>query len=41
MNPALLDSQLATLEPPANALHVINDRAPKIVVDGIVQQLAH
>jgi gluconokinase len=41
MNPALLDSQLATLEPPADALHVINDRAPAIVVDAIVQQLTH
>ena len=41
MNPALLDSQLATLEPPANALHILNDRAPEIVVDEIVRQLAH
>ena len=41
MNPALLDSQLATLEPPADALHIINDRAPEMVVDEIVQQLAH
>ena len=41
MNPALLDSQLATLEPPADAVHIINDRAPEIVVDEIAQQLAH
>lgn len=41
MNPALLDSQLASLEAPENAVHVINDRAPQIVVDEIVQQLTH
>ena len=41
MNPALLDSQLATLEPPADALHIVNDRAPEIVVDEIVRQLKH
>jgi gluconokinase len=39
MNPALLDSQLATLEPPPDALHVINDRAPGVVVEGILEQL--
>jgi gluconokinase len=41
MNPKLLDSQLATLEAPADAVHVINDRAPAIVVDEIAKQLAH
>ncbi len=39
MNPALLDSQFATLEPPANALRITNDRAPHIVVDEILQHL--
>jgi gluconokinase len=40
MNPKLLDSQLATLEAPSDALRVVNDRAPAIVVDSIVGQLA-
>ena len=39
MNPDLLDSQLATLEPPADALRVTNDRAPNLVVDQIMQHL--
>ena len=39
MNPALLDSQFATLELPANALRIVNDRAPNAVVDEIVQHL--
>jgi gluconokinase len=39
MNPDLLDSQFATLEPPADALRVTNDRAPEVVVDGIMKQL--
>lgn len=39
MNPALLDSQFATLEPPANALRITNDRPPQIVVDEILQHL--
>ena len=39
MNPHLLDSQLATLEPPKDALRVVNDRAPSEVVDQIVAQL--
>lgn len=39
MNPGLLDSQFATLEPPANALTVINDRPPAQVVDQILQHL--
>ena len=33
MNKGLLDSQLATLEPPGGAIRVVNDRAPGIVVD--------
>ncbi len=41
MNPGLLDSQLATLEPPseADALQVVNDRAPDVVVDEILADL--
>jgi len=38
MNAKLLASQLATLEPPADALRVVNDREPDQVVDEI---LAH
>jgi gluconokinase len=40
MNPKLLDSQLATLEPPLDSLRVVNDKAPNVVVDEIVKQLA-
>lgn len=39
MNPALLDSQIATLEVPADALHVVNDHSPQKVVEEIVAQL--
>ncbi len=39
MNPALLDSQFATLEAPAEAVRVVNDRAPGVVVDEIVAKL--
>ena len=39
MNPGLLDSQLATLEPPADALRVPNDRAPEVVVNEIMSHL--
>jgi gluconokinase len=39
MNPGLLDSQFATLEPPADALRIVNDRAPEEVVNEIVKQL--
>jgi len=39
MNPDLLDSQLATLEPPADALRITNDRAPEVVVDEIMNHL--
>ena len=38
MTPKLLDSQLKTLEKPADAYCVMNDRAPDLVVDEI---LAH
>ena len=40
MNPKLLDSQLATLERPADALHVVNDRAPEEVAGRILEYLA-
>ncbi|MDE1162033.1 MAG: gluconokinase [Acidobacteriaceae bacterium] len=40
MNPKLLDSQLATLEKPADALRVVNDRSPDEVVDEIIAGLA-
>jgi len=36
MNPKLLASQLATLEPPKDALRVVNNRAPGVVVDEIL-----
>jgi gluconokinase len=40
MNPHLLDSQLATLEPPADALRVENDRPPEAVVEEILQHVS-
>jgi gluconokinase len=40
MNPKLLDSQLATLEPPTDALRVVNDRAPGEVVSEIFEAFA-
>ncbi len=39
MNPALLDSQFATLEAPADAIRVCNDREPGIVVGEILEKL--
>jgi len=39
MNPALLDSQLATLEPPPDALVVVNDRAPEEIVQQILSHI--
>lgn len=38
MNAGLLDSQLATLEAPADALRVINDRTPNAVVSEILSR---
>ena len=35
MNPNLLGSQLATLEPPVNGIRVVNDRPP----DGVVEEI--
>jgi gluconokinase len=37
MNPKLLDSQFATLEPPKEALRIENDSAPAEVVDQILE----
>ncbi|MGC9199288.1 MAG: gluconokinase [Acidobacteriaceae bacterium] len=39
MNPGLLDSQLATLEPPSDALRIVNDRRPEEVVNEIMQHV--
>lgn len=39
MNPKLLDSQLATLETPVCALHVVNDRAPEEIVSQILAEV--
>ena|ERR1700761_5578448 len=40
MNPKLLETQLATLEPPADALRVVNDRTPEEVVEQILQHVS-
>ena len=40
MNPALLDTQLATLEMPKDALVVENDRQPDAVVDEILKRIS-
>ena len=40
MNPKLLDSQFATLEPPADALRVVNDRPPEQIVEEILQHVS-
>jgi gluconokinase len=40
MNPDLLDSQIATLEPPEDALRVTNDGTPEQVVDQILQHVS-
>lgn len=39
MNPNLLASQIGTLEPPADALRIVNDRTPSQVVDKIIAEL--
>ena len=38
MNPKLLDSQLATLETPIDALQMVNDRPPEEIVKEILAQ---
>jgi gluconokinase len=40
MNPKLLDSQLATLEQPKDALRIVNDRAPEEIVSQILAHLS-
>jgi gluconokinase len=37
MNPNLLKSQFDTLEPPAHALRIVNDRTPEEIVDRILK----
>ena len=39
MHADLLDSQLATLEPPTDAVRVVNDRMPDQVVDEVVTKV--
>ncbi len=39
MSPNLLASQFATLEPPSDALRIVNDKEPALVVDEITQAL--
>jgi len=39
MNAKLLESQFATLETPKDAVCVVNDKAPEVVVDEILQQV--
>ncbi|QNI38216.1 gluconokinase [Edaphobacter albus] len=40
MNPNLLQSQFQALEPPADALRIVNDRAPDEVVSSILEGLS-
>lgn len=40
MNPKLLESQINTLEPPKDAVRIVNDRSPEEVVDRILQKLS-
>ena len=40
MNPGLLESQLATLEMPSDAVRVMNDRSPDEVVSQILAQIS-
>jgi len=40
MNPALLDSQLATLEAPVDALAIVNDRAPEVIAAEILERVS-
>jgi len=39
MSPKLLESQLNTLEPPSDAVRVMNDKTPEEVVDRILKNL--
>ncbi len=40
MNPQLLESQFATLEAPADAVRVVNDKSPELVVKGILEKVS-
>ena len=40
MNSKLLDSQIATLECPKDALRIVNDRAPEEIVNEILEHLS-
>lgn len=40
MNPDLLQSQFDTLEPPADAVRILNDRTPDQVVDSILEKIS-
>ncbi|HMH14440.1 MAG TPA: gluconokinase [Edaphobacter sp.] len=40
MNPKLLESQLETLEPPKDALRIVNDRAPEEIVNQILEHVS-
>jgi gluconokinase len=40
MNPKLLESQLETLEPPSDALRIVNDRSPDEIVNEILQRVS-
>ena len=40
MNPKLLASQLETLEPPKDALRIVNDRAPEEIVSQILEHVS-
>lgn len=39
MNAKLLESQMKTLEPPANAFTIVNDRSPEVIVDEILKHV--
>lgn len=40
MNPKLLESQFATLEPPKDALRIVNDRSPEEIVSQILEHVS-
>ena len=40
MNPGLLDSQLATLEMPADAVRIVNDRSPEEIASQILEKIS-
>ena len=40
MNPKLLESQLETLEPPKDALRIVNDRSPEEIVSQILEHVS-